>query len=159
MTAADPLAWFTAEGKPMPKGSVTRMPNGAMLQARRGPARKQYDDWVDSLKEQARIAAAGHPTLDGPLRVEMEFRLPMPKSRPMADRVRGWAHHTVRPDIDKLARTVLDAMEAADLIVSDARVCALILSAIEVNGTNGTQPPGVSVAVYVQQFGEGRGAT
>lgn len=48
---------------------------------------------------------AGEQPFQGPLTVELRFYLPRPKSAPKS---REWP--TTRPDLDKLARSVLDAL-------------------------------------------------
>lgn len=59
--------------------------------------------------------------LNGPVRVELVFLLDRPKSvkRPLPQ---------TRPDIDKLARSTLDALQSSGVIVEDGRVADLVLS-------------------------------
>lgn len=75
---------FEVEGIAMPQGSKTRMPNGAMLDGRRGPARTAHRAWRTAVHNAATHAAGtlgAEAPLDGPLTLTVEFRLPMPKSR------------------------------------------------------------------------------
>ena len=57
--------------------------------------------------------------LVGPVRVAVRFALPKPQ------RTRR-QHPTVRPDVDKLARAVLDALTLASVWVDDAQVVILV---------------------------------
>lgn len=62
---------------------------------------------------------------EGPVSVEMTFWLPMPKSAPAAVRKLGVAHHTARPDCDKLVRAVGDSLTAADVYRDDGQIAVL----------------------------------
>jgi Holliday junction resolvase RusA-like endonuclease len=53
---------------------------------------------------------------DSPVKVSLEFYLPKPKGR----KEFGW--HAVRPDLDNLAKGVLDALIKARFITDDSRV-------------------------------------
>ena len=95
-----------------------------LLDGRRGPARVKYALWRDSVAMYARIAMnVGHDEkqapLDGPLSIEVVFYLPRPKNETKAQRARTW--HTVRPDVDKLLRAVLDPLSGV-VITDDARI-------------------------------------
>jgi crossover junction endodeoxyribonuclease RusA len=57
---------------------------------------------------------------DGPVTVQLGFLLRRPKSTP-----KRVVFPAVRPDIDKLARAVLDAITSAGVIVDDSRVVSL----------------------------------
>ena len=69
------------------------------------------------------LTAAGHK-LEGPVAVDLTFRLPRPKTITPAKR--PLPH--VKPDIDKLARTVLDALTDSGVWGDDAQVVELGLS-------------------------------
>lgn len=56
---------------------------------------------------------------EGPLRVDITFVMPRPKSAPSWKR---W--HTATPDRDNLDKAVLDAMKKAGWFKDDAQVCA-----------------------------------
>lgn len=79
---------------------------------------KKTAPWRDSVSAAGVAAMAGTPAFDGALRVEIEFRMPRPRSVKRA-------HPSVKPDVDKLARAVLDSLSAAAVIVDDARVVSL----------------------------------
>ena len=141
-----PLATFEVIGVPAPQGSKTRMPNGAMLEAGSKTGRLNHRAWRDSVTWAARRVRLG-PPITGPVAVQIRFRMPLPSARPAAVRRAGQGWHAVKPDLDKLVRTVLDALTAGGVIADDARVCWLKADAVEVAGwtgaviTIGTPPP------------------
>lgn len=79
---------------------------------------KKTAPWRDSVSAAGVVAMAGSAAFDGALRVEIEFRMPRPRSVKRA-------HPSVKPDVDKLARAVLDSLSAAAVIVDDARIVSL----------------------------------
>lgn len=123
---------FTVVGDPAPKGSKTRMPSGAMLDAASPAARAKLANW------QAALATAAHDQADltgcmsGALAAVVTFRHAMPKSRPKTTRARGWAYKTSAPDLDKLERTLGDALKAGGLISDDAIIACWVVTKIEV---------------------------
>lgn len=78
-------------------------------------------DAIDRWKEAQPAFAASCP-LDGALRVEVMFYLPRPKSISVKKR----PFPNVQPDVDKLARSILDTVTLNRLIVDDALVTDLI---------------------------------
>ena len=88
---------FVVAGTPVPQGSM-RLGRGRVFHDSRtlGP-------WREAIAWSAR-AAGEVQVLDGPVRVDLAFTLKPPQKR-----VRE--HPCVRPDVDKLARAVLDALE------------------------------------------------
>jgi Holliday junction resolvase RusA-like endonuclease len=130
---------FDVVGLPSPQGSKRAfVRNGrANLVEVAGAALK---DWRTSVTVRAAEAAreVDWYVLEGPVAVEVLFRLPRPKSRPLD----VW--HAVRPDVDKLARAVLDAVSSARLWVDDCQVADL--RAWKRYAT-AEQPPGASIAV------------
>jgi Holliday junction resolvase RusA-like endonuclease len=68
--------------------------------------RKRNTGWATRIAEAAQ-AAAPPALLDGPLMATLVFRLPRPVSGPAAKR--AWP--TVRPDVERLASGVLDALQ------------------------------------------------
>ncbi len=86
--------------------------------------------WRNAVSDAAKTACDNRKPLDGALGLYVEFRFRMPRSRPAADRSRGWAHMTVAPD--KLVRSVGDALQASGLVADDARFAVLYATKIEV---------------------------
>lgn len=130
---------FEVLGVPAPQGSKTAVTIGGkarVIQAGSKSGRAKHKAWRAAVAETARDLADDRPH-DGPLRLTITFRLPMPKSRPAAARRAGVWPHSVKPDIDKLLRSTLDGMSDGGLIADDARVCAVEMDAWEVIGWTG----------------------
>ncbi len=129
---------FEVLGVPSPKGSKTRMPNGAMLDGASPEARARQANWVAAVSEAARDVSCGAPMI-GPLRLVVHFRFAMPKSRRAAVRAAGWAPKTSAPDLDKLIRSTGDALKAGGLIHDDALFAEITATKSEVVGWTGAE--------------------
>lgn len=128
---------FEILGVPAPQGSKTRMPNGAIVEGGSKTGRAKTKAWRHAVAEVARDLAGDEPPIDEPLGIEIEFRLPMPKSRPKAARAVGRWPHQVKPDIDKILRSTLDGLTDGGLIRDDSRIVAVGMEAWEVVGWTG----------------------
>lgn len=114
-------------GIPAPKGSK-RIFNGHMVEV--SPRLKEWDKAIDQvLKETV------PPFNSDATRVELRFLMPKPKTSK-----RIWP--SVTPDIDKLARAVLDGLTRWQYVEDDALVCSLEASK---QYALGEQEPGVWV--------------
>lgn len=113
---------FTVVGTPKPKGSKRHVGNGILVESA-GEALVDWSQAVATTAAQARVRAGCAPVAD-PCRVQLTFRLPRPKSNPK----RRETLPSRKPDIDKLARAVLDALTAAGLLTDDAVVVELVAS-------------------------------
>lgn len=86
-------------GPPAPQGSKRHVGKGRMVESS-----KAVGPWRE------RVALAVHeygwPVLTGPVRVHLRFVMPRPASTPK----RSTPPATKRPDLDKLARAILDAI-------------------------------------------------
>jgi crossover junction endodeoxyribonuclease RusA len=116
---------ITVDGRPAPQGSK-RLIGGRLVESS-----KAVRPWRDAVRS---TAAAETRAIDGweplrePVRVRIEFFLPRPKShyrangelRPDAPR---WV--SSKPDLDKLARSVLDALTDAGVVADDSFVVVL----------------------------------
>lgn len=111
---------FRVLGVPAPQGSKTRMPNGAMLEGGSQTGREKHRAWRTAVAETAHTKRPEAP-LDGPLLVRLELRMPRPKAR------RAALYCDRKPDVDKIARTCLDALTDAGVIVDDSRVVELVV--------------------------------
>lgn len=112
---------FTVFGVPQPQGSAKAfMPKGARFPVVTSD-NPQLKGWRHLVAAEASRALAGGRgvCLDGPIRVCAEFYLPRPKSLARKHRA-----HLTRPDVDKLARGVLDALTGV-LWRDDAQVVQL----------------------------------
>lgn len=75
--------------------------------------------WQQLVAEQAQ-AVAGDGLFMGPVAMGVTFRLPRPQSLP-----KRVLHHTKKPDLDKLARALKDALKGV-LYQDDAQVVLLV---------------------------------
>lgn len=137
---------FFAYGVPVPQGSMVpaiMWPKGGgqpmpyLRSDNAGALRK----WRGVITGMAKVVHNGRPPIDSPVAVYLEFSLPRPKS------VRR-AHHSVKPDVDKLVRAVLDGLTKARVWVDDSRVVSL--AAHKLYG----DIPGVWIVVRTLQDGE-----
>jgi Holliday junction resolvase RusA-like endonuclease len=95
---------FTVYGVPIQKGSARAfMPKGAKYPVVTSDTRRGLKEWERSIRDAAQTHA-GVLLVDA-VRVSVWFVLPRPVSLPKKVR-----YHTKKPDIDKLARAVLDAL-------------------------------------------------
>ena len=101
---------LTVEGNPVPQGSFRHVGNGRII-----AANPKLNTWRDTIAWQV-AQQTHHRLIDGSIRVDLVFTLPRPKSVPMSVRERP----TVKPDLDKLIRSVLDA-------ISLERYCQILL--------------------------------
>ena len=91
---------LTVEGNPVPQGSFRHVGNGRIISAN-----PKLNTWRQTIAEQI-ATQTSHRLIDAPIRLQLVFTLPRPKSvstslRPLP---------TVKPDLDKLIRAVMDAI-------------------------------------------------
>jgi Holliday junction resolvase RusA-like endonuclease len=116
------LISLIVHGEPAPQGSKRWV--GRMIED--NPKTKP---WRSEVCEQMR--ALGVETLLGPLRVELEFYFQHRKGHFGTGRNAGTLkdsapdYQTTYPDIDKLTRTILDALTQSALIRDDGQVASL----------------------------------
>ncbi|WP_280201288.1 RusA family crossover junction endodeoxyribonuclease [Nocardia cyriacigeorgica] len=117
-------------GTPAPQGSKKHVGRGILVESSQavGPWRE-------------RVALAVHQQgwqpLDGPVAVDLTFVMPRPKSTP-----KRWTPAAVkRPDIDKLARAILDAI-TGQAFADDSQV-------VELNLTKRLADPGCQPGVWI----------
>jgi Holliday junction resolvase RusA-like endonuclease len=128
------LTW-TVRGLPVAQGSLRAFVRGGrpvLTSTARG-----LRDWRQAIAWEARAAMApGMEPLRGPLGLEAVFTLPRPRSRPKRETLPDR-----RPDLDKLARALLDGCSGV-VWHDDAQIVDL-----RVVKTYGAVP-GVSVRVW-----------
>lgn len=129
---------FDVLGIPKPQGSKRAFVAGGRA-IMTEDQRSDHAVWRNQVAETARTIALGTngTPLDGPLRLAVTFRHPMPKSRPKRLRDAGEAPRTTSPDLDKLVRAICDGLQAGGLIVDDARIHQLVASKVETTGWTG----------------------
>lgn len=88
------------------------------------PQRRNLTAWREAIVAAAQTAGL-HEPIEGPVRVQIVFALARPKSYP------GWRWlPRVKPDVDKLCRSTLDALTAARVYGDDAQVVELAVRKI-----------------------------
>jgi crossover junction endodeoxyribonuclease RusA len=115
---------ITVDGKPAPQGSKTRNRYGAIYEDNKAVA-----PWREAVRAETQRAA--EEPIPGPVAVFVTFRLTRPKSHYRAGRNAGLlrpaapAYPDGKPDVDKLARAVLDGLTAGGAFWDDAQVVTL----------------------------------
>lgn len=119
-------------GQPRSQGSKRWMPNGAMREA----GAENLKPWRAAITSEAvgEIGRTGWETLGGPVYVSIDFLFMRPKSHYGTGRNQGVTKanaplfHSSQPDIDKLARAVLDSLTDAAVFRDDSQVATLTLT-------------------------------
>ena len=128
---------FTVSGHAKPKGSMRAfMPKGARYPILTS-SNASLKDWEHVVRSVAQDFTNAYTT--GPVRVRLRFNLPRPKS--LSAKVSR--PHTKRPDVDKLARAVLDALTGV-IFKDDSQVYCLIATKMYANEN---EPPHVRITV------------
>jgi crossover junction endodeoxyribonuclease RusA len=131
-------------GKPAPQGSKRHVGGGRMIEQS-----KAVGPWREAVRAQTQLVAAG-PPWEGPVEVFITFTLNRPASHyrtgQYAHLVRGAApaYPAGRPDVDKLARAVLDGLTAGGAWKDDSQVVVLTVS--KVYADDG-QPSGCTIVL------------
>lgn len=132
---------FTVLGVPVPQGSkrAFKTKSGAvvMTEGATAEAAKRHKSWRAEVTDAARAVAPPEP-FAGPVAVSLRFRFLPVASDPYR------TYHVSSPDIDKLARSCLDAMKVARIYVDDSRVWSLYVTKTYAEAG---QAPGVDVLV------------
>ncbi len=128
---------FYVPGRPAPQGSKRHVGRGIMVESS-----CEVGPWRERVALAAHNGMGGRELFAGAVAVRLDFVLPRPKSAPK----RSTPPAIKRPDADKLARAVLDAITST-VIVDDAQVVELIAAKriAELGET-----PGVRIAVHSQ---------
>ena len=147
---SDPLQ-FAVHGNPAPQGSKSAVvtPDGRarVIEGRTTGQRHKFHTWRSAVTDAAWLAMRQQPRTTpflGPVHVDITFVHTRPASTP---RDRRW--RTKTPDLDKLARAVLDALVTAGVMGDDAQVAQL--TARKVLAFPDEQP---GALVTVEQLGD-----
>jgi Holliday junction resolvase RusA-like endonuclease len=116
------------KGIPAPQGSKVFYPNGGSRESS-----KAVGPWREAVRaETQRIAMeSGGTVFTGPVKVELKFTMPRPKGHYRTGRnatlIRAGAPPwpAGKPDIDKLARAILDGLTAGGAWKDDSQVVQL----------------------------------
>ena len=126
MITARPV-WVS--GTPQPQGSTRSFNHsrtGEIITLHANSAR--LDAWRNRITLEVRQYLNRHPddaVPTGPLGVALDIYLPRPKNHSKARAAADRRWHYTRPDLDKLTRAVLDALDNANLFTDDAQVTEL----------------------------------
>jgi Holliday junction resolvase RusA-like endonuclease len=140
---------FTVDGIAVPQGSMKGYVRGghAVLTS----DNPNLGAWRQGVAERARQAMLGMAPCPEPVQGAMDFYLPRPRGHygtgKNAGTLRAGAPvlHTKKPDVDKLARAVLDGMTGI-VFLDDAQVWSLALAKHYVNP--GDPPPRAVVMAF-----------
>lgn len=141
----DPFLVFHVPGKPAPQGSKRYLGPGRAIESS-----KHLPAWRADVRAAAAVAVR-HDPVAAPVGVELTFVMARPKSHHRT----GRNSHILRdgapafpagkPDVDKLARAVLDALTTI-VYADDQQVVQLI--ATKIYGGPGITLPGCKVHVW-----------
>ena len=124
---------FLVHGLPIPQGSTRAwVINGKPVIT---SAAKGLSTWRRLVADVAQRYAPDEPW-EGPVGIDLHFGIPKPKSAPKKRRV--WPDK--RPDLDKLTRSVLDALTYV-VFADDSQV-------VEIRATKDYGAPGVAVEIH-----------
>jgi crossover junction endodeoxyribonuclease RusA len=118
---------ITVRGIPAPQGSKRHVGRGRMIEMS-----KAVGPWREAVRANTERYMNGDEPIDGPLRVEIRFDLPRPRSHYRTGRNAHLLKDTApdypatRPDSDKLARAVLDGLTMGGLYADDSQVVDLV---------------------------------
>src|SRR5215469_6633367 len=132
---------ISVAGVPAPQGSKRHVGNGRMVEAS-----KAAGPWREAVRAETQRIAGGCPA-ECPVRVVIVFRLPRPQGHYGTGRNAGTvrpsapAYPAGRPDLDKLARAVLDGLTMGGAWRDDSQVCHLQAQKIY------SERPGCSITI------------
>ena len=133
-------------GEPAPQGSKRHVGRGIMIESS-----KKVKPWREAVKHAIITAQPDvYIPLNGPVSVMISFYLRRPQGHSgtgrNAGRLRPSApeYPAVRPDIDKLVRSTLDALGDVNVFTDDSRVVNLVAFK---NYATSSQPPGADIVV------------
>jgi Holliday junction resolvase RusA-like endonuclease len=143
---------FRVAGVPVPKGSKRVVPirrGGALIRhaAIEAPKVKQWETIVRETAHDAAVRAGLTEPSNAPVEVEITFWIQRPQGHyrtgTHSDQLRPSApiHPATKPDVDKLARAILDAITGI-LITDDSRV--IRIAARKVYGW----PPAADITIH-----------
>jgi Holliday junction resolvase RusA-like endonuclease len=140
-TVDNTLLEVEIRGTPQPQGAIRSLGKGRpSIHANA----ERLLPWREVVQHACELAMAASTTatwpITGPVAVELTFTVRKPTSAPKTRRI--WP--TTRPDIDKLARAILDALTNAGVLRDDSQVTTLIAHKAYPNEQRDTLPtPGL----------------
>lgn len=120
-------------GRPVPQGSMQALQLGHQKHASVQPSNKaRLLPWRNQVTVETSLAWGGRAPLTGPVVVSIEFRFRRPKGHTAASgKLSKAGRLSPRPttrgqgDVDKLARAILDGLDAANVFLDDSQVADL----------------------------------
>ena len=122
---------FAVHGTPAPQGSKRGFINRHTGRVQMVESSEKVRPWRQAVIAAALDSLNGDAPFDGPVAIWLRFAMPRPKGHYGTGRNAGKlkdsapAFPAVRPDLDKLARSTLDGLEDAGLILADAQIVTL----------------------------------
>ena len=133
---------FTVNGAPQPKGSMKAFIPKGWTRPVLTTSNASLKAWEQTIRSVAQAHVSAYTT--DPVRVRLRFALPCPQS---LSRRASRRPHTMRPDVDKLARAALDALTGV-IFKDDSQVYAL--SAVKQYARD-DQPPHVTISIATRE--------
>ena len=65
--------------------------------------------------------------MQGPIGIRIRFVMPWRKSEPKRNRAHGWRWHTTRPDVDNMAKALIDVMGQCGFWGDDSQLASICL--------------------------------
>ena len=134
------MVQFTVEANPVPKGRPKFSKIGGFV---RTYTPKKTSDYETIVRETAQQAMGQTEPLETPTAVYLYFRLPIPKSYPkkrLQACLNGSERPIKKPDIDNLAKSVLDGLNGS-VYKDDGQIVSLHVTKVYASA------PGVDVLV------------
>lgn len=123
---------FAVDGDPIPQGSFRHVGNGRIISAN-----PKLNRWRETIAEH--VKSFDKEPIDVPVMVSLSFRLKRPKSV-------SRALPAVKPDLDKLIRSCLDAISLDryhKVLKDDSLVCGISAKKIY------SDTPGVDISIEI----------
>jgi crossover junction endodeoxyribonuclease RusA len=125
---------ITVRGIPAPQGSKRHVGGGRMIEMS-----KAVGPWREAVRAETQRAMEYVAIINGPVSVFINFYLPRPKTLP-----RKITLPAKRPDLDKLARAVLDGLTEGGAWLDDGQVVYL---QAQKNYAGEMNPPGCTIDI------------
>jgi crossover junction endodeoxyribonuclease RusA len=125
---------ITVRGIPAPQGSKRHVGGGRMVEMS-----KAVGPWREAVRAETQQAMRSLVPAEGPIALFINFYLPRPKTLP-----RKVTLPAKRPDIDKLARAVLDGLTEGGAWLDDGQVVRLLA---QKNYAGQENPPGCEIDI------------
>jgi len=120
------MVHFEIEITPVAKGRPRYARRGNFVQTYTPTKTREYEDVI---RENAKMAMGMSDPLETPLNVLLMFGMPIPSSTPkkaLQGHLDGSVKHIKKPDLDNLAKAVLDAMNGV-VYLDDNQICRLTI--------------------------------